>query len=153
MKRSLCLLLCATAALAGCGGDDGNSKEDAAKDAESAVREYLTAPVNKNGAGACGRFTPEYQASVLKQNEAFAKQAKADNCQKLIDAITRASPSVSFEEEILNKDNVREVGLETKVRQSGEEWNATVTGEAGIQRYELETRDGKWLITKIERIR
>ena len=151
MKRSICLLLCVTAALAGCGGDDGDSKEDATRDAESAVREYLTALVDKNGAGACSRFTPEYQQSVLEQNEAFAKQARARNCQQLIDAITRSSPSVSFEDKILNKDNVGKVELETKVRQSGDEWNATVTGKAGIQRYELETRDGKWLITKIER--
>ena len=150
MKRTICLLLCATAVLGAC-GDDGDSKEDAMREAETTVRDYLTALVAKNGAEACSKFTPEYQASVLKQNEAFAKQSRARNCQQLIDAITRSSPSVSFEDEILNKENVGKVGLETKVRQSGEEWNATVTGKAGIQRYELETRDGKWLITKIER--
>jgi hypothetical protein len=154
MKRSISILLCAGAVIAGCGGDDGDdSREDAARDAESTVRGYLTALVEKNGGEACSRFTREYQQSVLKQNESFAKQNRARNCTQLIDAITRASPSVSFENEILNEDNVGEVGLETRVRQSGDEWNGTVTGKAGIQRYELETRDGKWLITKIERTR
>ena len=151
MKRSICLLLSVAALLSACGGDDGDSKEDAARDAETTVREYLTALVDKNGAGACSKFTPEYQASVLEQNEAFAKQARARNCQQLIDAITRSSPSVSFEDEILTKENVGKVALETSVRESGDEQNATVTGKRGVQRYELETRDGNWLITKIER--
>ncbi len=151
MKRSICLMLClGAAALAAC-GDDGDSTEEAKREAEATVREYLTALVEKNGAGACSKFTPEYQQSVLEQNEAFAKQARARNCQQLIDAITRSSPSVSFEDETLNKGNVGEISLKTTVRKSGDERNATVTGERGIQRYELETRDGKWLITKIER--
>jgi hypothetical protein len=150
MKRTICLLLCATAVLGGC-GDDGDSKEDAMRDAETTVREYLAALIDKQGAEACSKFTPEYQASVLKQNESFAKQAKATNCAQLIDAITKSSPSVSFEDEILNRENVGKIGLKSTVRESGDEQNATVTGERGIQRYELETRDGKWLIAKIER--
>ena len=151
MKRAACLLLCSMAAIAGCGGDDGDPKEEAAKDAETTVREYLTALVAKDGAAACGKFSEEYRQSVLEQNESFARQARARDCAQLIDAITRSSKSVSFEDEPLSRDKVGKVALESSVRQSGEEWNATVTGQRGIQRYELETRDGKWLITKIER--
>ena len=151
MKRALCLLLCSTAALAGCGGDDTNPRGDAAGDAEKAVRGYLTALLDKDGAAACSKFTPEYQRSVLEQNESFAREARARDCAQLIEAITRSSPSVRFEDQPLTKDNVGKVDLETRVRQSGEEWNATVTGRRGVQRYELETRDGRWLIAKIER--
>ena len=151
MKRALCLLFCATAALGGCGGDDPEPRADAAGDAEKTVREYLTALLDKDGAAACSKFTPQYQRSVLEQNESFAKEARARNCAQLIEAITRSSPSVRFEDQPLTKENVGKVALETRARQSGDEWNATVTGRRGVQRYELETRDGKWLITKIER--
>jgi hypothetical protein len=151
MKRALCLLVCATAALGGCGGDDSDPREDAAGGAEKTVREYLTALIDKDGAAACSKFTPEYQRSVLEQNDAFAREARARTCGQLIDAITRSSRSVTFEDQPLTKDNVGKVDLETRARQSGEEWNATVTGKRGVQRYELETRDGRWLITKIER--
>jgi hypothetical protein len=151
MRRSICMLvLCLVAAVAvGCGG--GDDKKPGPADAEKTVHDYLAALVAKDGAGACGKLTPEYQKSVLQQNDAFAKSQKADTCTKLIDAITRSAPSVSFEGEILNKDNVGDVGLEVSVRDSGDQQNATVTGKQGIQRYELETRDGKWLISKIER--
>lgn len=152
MKRALCLLLCATAALGGCGGDDTDPREDAAGDAEKTVREYLTALLDKDGAAACSKFAPQYQRSVLEQNESFARESRARTCAQLIDAITRSSPSVRFEDQPLTKDNVGKLDLETRARQSGEEWNATVTGKRGVQRYELQTRDGKWLITKIERV-
>jgi hypothetical protein len=150
MRRSICLLMVLAAAVAGCGGggDEKNTGKDAA---ESTVRDYLTALVAKNGADACAKLTPEYQKSVLQQNQAFAQQAKADTCPKLIDAVTKSAPSVSFEGDILSKDNVGKVKLETSVRESGKQKNATVTGIRGVQRYELETRDGRWLIAKIER--
>ena len=151
MKRALCLLICATAALGGCGGDDGDPRGDASKDAEKTVREYLSALLDKDGAAACGKFTPEYQRSVLEQNKSFAEENRARSCPELIEAITRSSPRVTFEDEPLTKGNVGKVELQATARQSGEEWNATVTGRRGVQRYELETRDGRWLITKIAR--
>jgi hypothetical protein len=154
MGRSISILalLCALAAVAvGCGGGD-KKKDTGPEQAQQTVRAYLSALVDKNGAGACAKLTPEYQASVLKQNAAFAKQSRSRTCPELIDNITRSAPSVSFEGDILNKQNVGKVGLDVTVRKSGKQQSATVSGKRRVQRYQLETRDGKWLISKIERI-
>jgi ABC-type glycerol-3-phosphate transport system substrate-binding protein len=151
MRRTLCiLLLVAAAVVAGCGGSD--NKGPSTGDAETTVREYLTALVEKKGKAACDKLTPAYQKSVVQQNQAFAKQNKAETCPQLIDAITRSAPSVAFEGEVIDsKAKVDKLDLKTSVRESGDQKNATVTGAQGIQRYELQTSDGRWLIAKIER--
>ncbi len=156
MRRAPSLTLLVTVlALAACGGgEDPEEQRRANRDgAESTVRGYLTALVDKDGAQACARYTPEYRRSVLDQNRAFARQNGVDDCAGLIDEITRASRSISFEGKPLRRDTIGDLEFKTSVRQAGEELNATVTGAQGIQRYELETRDGKWLISGIERIR
>jgi hypothetical protein len=149
-------ILALTLALAACGGggdDRAEQEKENRSGAEATVRAYLTALVTKNGGEACSKFTPEYQRSVLRQNRAFARGKGVDDCAGLIDALTRAAPSVSFEGVKLTRDSVGDLRFETSVRQSGEEYNATVTGRQGIQRYELETSEGDWKINKIERIR
>ena len=142
-------------ALAACGGGDDRAEQEKENrsGAEATVRAYLTALVTKNGEEACSKFTPEYQRSVVQQNQAFARSKGVDDCAGLINALTRAAPSVTFEGSKLTPDSVSKLRFETSVRQNGEEYNATVTGRQGIQRYELETRDGDWRISKIERIR
>jgi hypothetical protein len=155
---SLLLLVAAVAPLAACGGDDGDStgktqlaKEGDRKGAESTVRDYLRALVDKDGAAACSKLTSEYQRSVVKQNAAFAKAKGIDTCEELIDTLTHGAPSVLFEGQRLTKQNVDTVKLVVTVRQGGEEQNATVTGAQGLQRYQLVTSKGKWLISEVER--
>ena len=151
--RLTALLIGLAVALAGCGGDDAAEERRANQDAaEKTVRAYLIALIDKRGAEACAKFTPEYQRSVLRQNREFAREEGVDDCAGLLDAITRASPSVAFEGRPLTRDTVGDIPLKTSVRQSGEAHNATVTGAQGMQRYELETRDGRWLISAIERV-
>lgn len=154
MRHVLCLLGLA-AALAGCGGGDDNGdgggsqpKADR-KGAETAVRDYLRALVAKDGEAACAKLTPDYQRSVLEQNQEFAKKQGVDSCGELIDAVTKTSRSVTFEGQPLNAKTVDSLKLVVTVRQGGQEQNATVTGAQGLQRYELVTSDGRWLIAEI----
>jgi hypothetical protein len=155
-RHALCLIGL-TAALAGCGGNDDEGGGNAAgnggdaKGAEAAVRDYLRALVAKDGAKACAQLTPDYQRSVVKQNEEFARKKGADTCPELIDAITAASGSVTFEGQPLNARTVDGLKLNATVRQGGQEQNATVTGSQGLQRYELVTSEDRWLITEITR--
>lgn len=150
--RALATLV-ALLALSACGGDDPEEERKANQaGAESTVREYLTALVDKDGSAACSKFTPDYQRAVVRQNRDFARDNKVNDCPALIDKITRVSPSVSFEGKPLDRDAIGGLELKTSVRANGEAFNATVTGAAGVQRYELETRDGRWLIANIERV-
>ena len=153
--HALCLIGIA-AALAGCGGDDEQAttapgKGGDAEGAEAAVRDYLRALVAKDGAGACAQLTPAYQKSVVRQNAEFAKKEGAETCPALIDAVTAASRRVTFEGQPLNARTVENVKLVATVREGGQEQNATVTGAQGLQRYELVTSDGRWLIEEITR--
>ena len=152
----LALALAAALPLAACGGDDdkksGKSQlanEGDRSGAEAAVRDYLRALVDKDGSAACAKLTPEYQKSVLEQNAAFVRKRGVDSCPAFIDSVTRVSKSVTFEGKPLNAQSVGKLKLVASVRAGGEEQNATVTGPAGVQRYELHTTDGKWLIAEI----
>jgi len=153
MRRLTCLLL--VAALAGCGGGDDDSDQPQGGQggdragAEAAVRDYLRALVAKDGAAACAHLTPDYQRSVVEQNEEFARKQGAGNCTELLNAVTRQSRSVTFEGQPLNAGTVDKLKLVATVREGGEAANATVTGAQGLQRYELITSDDKWLITEI----
>ena len=154
--RHLLCLIGLAAALAGCGGDDEKAttepgKSGDAEGAEAVVRDYLRALVAKDGAKACAQLTPAYQKSVVMQNEEFAKKEGARTCPALIDAVTAASRRVTFEGQPLNARTVEDVELVGAVRQGGQEQNATVTGAQGLQRYELVTSDGRWLIAEITR--
>jgi hypothetical protein len=154
MRRLMCVVL--LAALAGCGGDDDGDRPQGGQGgdragAEAAVRDYLRALVAKDGSAACSHLTPDYQRSVVQQNEEFARKQGAGNCAELIDAITRESGSVTFEGQPLNADTVGKLKLEVSVREGGQASNATVTGARGLQRYELITSDDKWLIAEITR--
>ena len=152
MRRRVILILAfAALAVAACGGGGEDEKAAAADDAEATVRSYLEALLAKRGADACAKFTPEYQRSVVRQNRDFARERGLDDCAGLLDAVTRANPSVTFEGRPLERGTIGRLDFQTSVRASGEGHNATVTGALGIQRYELETRDGRWLIAAIER--
>jgi hypothetical protein len=63
--------------------------------------------------------------------------------------VVRRTPSTTFEGRPLNKDTVDKIPLKTTVRQNGKEQNATVTGEQGLQSFELFTTNGKWAISQI----
>ena len=141
------------AVLAGACGGDGAADDPKANQAaaEATVRSYLSALLGKRGGEACSKFTPEYQRSVVRLNREFARSRGLTDCARLIDAVTRANPSVTFEGRPLTRKTIGKLRLRTIVRQSGEGHNATVTGERGMQRYELVTRDGRWLIAEIER--
>ncbi len=157
MRRILALLLaCLLFAAVGCGGDDGGgdkkeqrSSAGDADGAEQTVRDYLRALVEKDGAAACAKLTPDYQRSIVEQNRDFARKAGADDCASLVDAVAKEAPRATFEGQPLNAETVEKLRLEVKVRQSGEEQNATVTGQQGLQRYELFTQDGRWSILEI----
>ena len=157
MRHKLILLLvCLLTAAAGCGGGDddkgGKSQRSNAGDAEGAedtVRDYLRALVDKDGAAACEKLTPEYQRAIVEQNRDFARKAGASDCASLVEAITREAPNATFEGEPLNEDTVDKLPLQVAVRQSGDEQNATVMGQQGLQRYELFTQDGRWSIMEI----
>ena len=154
-RYTLCLIGVA-AALAGCGADDepagtAPGKSGDSEGAEAAVRDYLRALVAKDGAKACAQLTPAYQKSVVRQNEEFAKKEGAETCPELIDAITAASRSVTFEGQPLTAGTVDDLKLVATVREGGQEQNATVMGAQGLQRYELVTSDGRWLIAEITR--
>lgn len=153
-RRPRLVLLLPALFLAACGGGDGAEEEraDAREEAQAAVRAYLTAVVDKRGAAACERFTPEYQRELLRQHRAFAREHEVDDCAGLLDATLRATPKVNFEGKPLERETIDELELQATVRQSGEGHNATVTGRRGRQRYELETRDGRWLIAGIEQV-
>jgi len=159
-RLAFCLLIAAAAValpLTGCGGDDAKKTEQGTqlnqggdrKGAENTVRDYLRALIAKDGAAACSKFTPEYQRAVLEKNEAFARKENAKTCADLITRITRVSRSVTFEGQPLNARTVDRLKLIVTLRQGGEEQNATVTGQQGLQRYELVTNDGKWFITEV----
>src|SRR5215217_731532 len=156
-RLAACLLIAAAAPLVGCGGGDddktGKAQLSQAGDrqgAEDTVRDYLRALVNKDGDAACAKLTPAYRRSVLEQNAEFAKKQHAKTCGELIDAVTRESRTVTFEGQPLNSRTVGKIKLVVSLRQGGEEQNATVAGTQGLQRYELITGDGKWLIEEIE---
>jgi len=161
MRRVLTVLLISALALAGCGGgDDGGTsgtsdqgapkREGDRKGAETAVRDYLRALVDKDGERACSKFTPDYQRSVVEKNADFARKAGTHSCGELIDAITKTAGPPTFEGQPLNSSTVDKIKLQTSVRVGGKEQNATVTGQQGLQRYELVTDDGKWLIAEVE---
>jgi hypothetical protein len=151
-------IVAAAVGLAACGGgdDDKNSgvgspqQEGDRKGAETAVRDYLRALAAKNGERACSHFTPEYQRTVVDKNKEFARQHGADNCGELISAITAEAGPPTFEGQKLNASTIDKLKLVATVRVGGEEQNATVTGAQGLQRYELHTSDGKWLIAEVE---
>ena len=162
MRRlPLLILSLALVLAAGCGGDDekkapttGGQKTQRStagdsKGAEATVRDYLRALVEKDGGKACSQLTPEYQKSVVEQNKDFARKAGAEDCAALIDAVTKEAPRATFEGRPLNEKTVGKLPLKVTVRQSGEEQNATVTGEQGLQRYELYTTGGDWAIAEI----
>ena len=156
MRFVLVLIVVAAVAFAGCGGeDDGGSGNGAvapkrdSKGAENAVREYLRALVEKDGAKACGQFTLAYQRSILEQNSEFATKNKITTCPALIDAITKTAGPATFEGQPLNAATVDKIKLESTVRVGGKEQNATVTGTQGLQRYELITSDGEWMIAEV----
>ena len=158
MRRALALLAI-SALVAGCGGGDGGGgglsdagaprREGDRKGAENAVRDYLRALVDKDGDRACSKFTPAYQRSVVEKNAEFARKHGARSCGPLIDAITKSAGPATFEGQPLNASTVGKIKLEATVRVGGEEQNATVTGAQGLQRYELVTSDGKWLIADV----
>ena len=157
-RHIACLLIGGALALplAACGGgdDDGAAKsqlsnEGDAKGAETTVREYLRALVQKDGAKACGRLTPDYQRSIVEKNEEFARKHDSGTCAELIDAITKTAGPATFEGQALNTATVDKIPLKVRVRTGGEEQNATVTGAQGLQRYELVTSKGKWLIAEV----
>ena len=151
-------IVAAAVGLAACGGgdDDKNSgvgspkQEGDRKGAETAVRDYLRALAAKNGERACSHFTPEYQRTVVDKNKEFARQHGADNCGELISAITAEAGPPTFEGQKLNASTIDKLKLVATVRVGGEEQNATVTGAQGLQRYELHTSGGKWLIAEVE---
>lgn len=160
MRRAAALIAPALLALtvaSGCGGDGGRKPEGTvqrsnagdSKGAESAVRDYLRALVDHDGAKACGKLTPDYQQSVVDQNRDFARKVGAKDCASLVTAVTRQAPRTTFEGRPLNAKTVDKIPLRTTVRQSGTEQNATVTGTQGLQRYELFTANGKWWISEI----
>src|SRR3954447_197735 len=150
-------LTAAAVALPGCGGSSDDSTSDVGaplregdrQGAQNAVRDYLRALVQKNGEKACSKFTPEYQDLVVERNKEFARQHGADNCGELIGAITATAGPPTFEGQKLNASSVEKIKLIARVRAGGEEQNATVTGTQGLQRYELHTSDGKWLIAEV----
>ena len=159
MRRAVTAgLVGAAVALAACGGGDDDKtsggwspkQEGDRKGAENAVRDYLRALAAKNGAEACSHFTPEYQRTVVEKNKEFARQHGADNCAELISAITAEAGPPTFEGQKLNASTVDKLKLVATVRVGGEEQNATVTGAQGLQRYELHTSDGKWLIAEVD---
>ena len=164
MRRILALLLvCLLTFAAGCGGDDekksgtdggggkkgGRSTAGDSKGAENTVRDYLRAFVDKDGAAACEKLTPDYQRSIVEQSGDFARKAGAKDCRSLLDAVFKEAPQATFEGQPLNAKTVETLPLQVAVRQSGEEQNATVTGQQGLQRYELFTQDGRWSIMEI----
>lgn len=159
MRLVLVLIVAAAVALAGCGGDDdggsgsgggsaGAPKRDS-KGAENAVREYLRALVEKDGAKACGRLTPDYQRVIVEKNAEFARKNGASTCPELIDAITKTAGPATFEGQPLNAGTIDKIKLESTVRVGGQEQNATVTGTQGLQRYELITSKGEWMIAEV----
>jgi len=153
------VLVAGAVGLAACGGGDDEKKtsdvgspkrEGDRKGAENAVRDYLRALTAKNGGKACSYFTPDYQRSVVEKNREFARRHGADNCAELISAITAEAGPPTFEGQKLNGSTVDKLKLVATVRVGGEEQNATVTGAQGLQRYELHTSGGKWLIAEVE---
>ena len=149
-------LVAAAVGLAACGGDDDKTsgvgtpqQEGDRKGAENAVRGYLRALTAKNGGKACSYFTPDYQRSVVEKNREFARRHGADNCAELISAITAEAGPPTFEGQKLNGSTVDKLKLVATVRVGGEEQNATVTGSQGLQRYELVTSKGRWLIASL----
>jgi hypothetical protein len=151
-------LVAAAVVLAACGGsaDDKSSgvgspqREGDRKGAETAVRDYLRALIEGNGEKACSHFTAEYQERVVDKNQDFARKHGADNCGELVSAITAEAGPPTFEGQKLNASTIDKVKLIATVRVGGEEQNATVTGTQGLQRYELHTAGGKWLIADVE---
>jgi hypothetical protein len=149
-------LVAAAVVLGACGGDDKSSdsgspqQEGDRKGAEKAVRDYLRALIAKNGKQACSHFTPEYQRTVVERNREYARRRGADNCAELISAITAEAGPPTFEGQKLNEATLDKLKLVATVRVGGEEQNATVTGAQGLQRYELHTSGGKWLIAEVE---
>ena len=142
--------------LAACGGGDGGAdaeKSRRAGGAEDTVRGYLKALVAGRGGDACAKFTAEYQRALMRQNREFARSKRARDCAGLMEALTRATPSVTFEGRPLKPDTVGKLKLKASVVRSGAEYKGVVTGVRGMQRYEVETRGGRWLITGIERTR
>jgi hypothetical protein len=158
VRRAVTAGLVATAlGLAACGGggDDKDSdigspkREGDRKGAETAVRDYLRALIAGNGKEACSHFTPEYQRRVVEKNQDFARKHGADNCGELVSAITAEAGPPTFEGQKLNGSTIDKLKLVATVRVGGEEQNATVTGAQGLQRYELHTSGGKWLIAEV----
>jgi limonene-1,2-epoxide hydrolase len=151
MRRALAMIAISALA-AGCGGgsDVGSPKREGdRKGAENAVRDYLRALVDKDGDRACSKFTRSYQRTVVEKNAEFARKQGVDTCGALIDSVTKTAGPATFEGRPLNSSTVEKIKLVTTVRVGGEEQNATVTGAQGLQRYELVTDGGRWLIDDV----
>ena len=161
MRLAAALLACLSILATGCGGDkkkpgttggNGSQRSTAgdSKGAESTVRGYLRALVDKDGGDACDKLTPDYQKQVVDQNRDFARQNGVSDCAGLIGAVVKRTPSTTFEGQPLNKETVEKIRLRTTVRQNGKEQNATVAGRQGLQSFELFTTNGKWAISQID---
>lgn len=122
----------AAAALSACGSTSSSSQN--AGNPSAAVKTYLTALANGDGATACGALTPALESQELKL--ARSQGIKVSSCPNLVSQLRAHITSAQ-----------RAVLLNAKVnRVTVQGSTATVTVKGATQPTTLTKSDGKWLI-------
>lgn len=123
----------AAAALSACGSSSSSSNDNASSPA-TAVKSYLTAIANGDGATACGALTPSLQEQELKL--ARSQGIKTSSCPNLVSQLK--AHITSAQRKVLLNAQVSRVTVQGST--------ATVTVKGATHPTTLTKSGGKWLI-------
>jgi hypothetical protein len=160
--RSFLLPLAATTLVfVGCGGDSGDpssgevggSTDLTVVGAEETVQLYLAASAAGEGEVACGLLADDFEARILKGEE--ARRLGAETCTDyfviLEEAHAEAGEPAAFEgQPIREPADAGALEFTTEIDQSEpSSTSATVRGKEGTIVFQLEAPSGQWEIAKI----
>ena len=130
MRRAATLLAAAAFAVAGCGGGGP------ADDAKSAVKSYLNAFVDGDGAKACSLMTKSTRAQFVKRTKPLTKTS---DCAAAIEDIRTQAGQDAM-------DTLKKVKI-GDVKVSGDTADVKLTAGTGSSTAHLKKEGGEWKVT------
>jgi hypothetical protein len=123
-------------AIAGCGGDDGESAPDD-EQVNSAVTDYARAFGGGDGERACELLTPEAREAFVKRVSSVVGTTDCGEAMTKLQSF--AGPNVTRPFEDATVENVRV---------DGDRATADLVADGHTEQVTLESVDGEWLLTK-----